>query len=380
MNHPDTQESISSSTPVRVPGKGPVMTILPILPLPQSLNRPPIQTDRLFIRPLRMDDLTGFHQLRSQREVMITTTQGRPDYNIKESQEALGVILSDNGRRVFTYGAFSLTGEFMGEGTINAKASVHGWPEIGCKFKREFWRQGYATEFLQAMIRAWWELPRAPQMHLVSSLFGGESFGCLAREQLCTLADHDNYRFRNLLGKLGFEEFGRWTGRDKREIQQPSEQVTMIKYRLPAPAPLIPIHIPSGSQCIHNNGNGSIYQFNGSLSFGGGLIIQSGHTIGGGPVVQGLDSVQNVPSFENIHNVPNLSNTQTAPLQNNWAIPNFGNTWNGQDGNQEVVNDQGVVVNDQGVMNDQGAVNELDSFDFSDIDLSIDPALLMFST
>ena len=69
------------------------------------------------------------------------------------------------------------TGELIGEGGVHTLASADaGWPEIGYKFRREVWGRGYATEFLAALLAAWWALPRAAvEMAVAASTYSAST-------------------------------------------------------------------------------------------------------------------------------------------------------------------------------------------------------------
>jgi len=48
--------------------------------------------------------------------------------------------------------------ELIGHGGINVFTGY--WPSVWYVLKREHWGNGYASEFLEAVLRVWWELPR----------------------------------------------------------------------------------------------------------------------------------------------------------------------------------------------------------------------------
>ncbi|KAI6083503.1 acyl-CoA N-acyltransferase [Hypoxylon rubiginosum] len=207
---------------------------LPCIPLPSNSERKPIRTQRLVIRPLREDDLPAFHVLRSQAAAMTGTSQGRPDRNIDESRTALCDFLPPCDRTKFLLGVFlASTGEFMGEGGVHTmSSSVCGWPEIGYKFKEEFWGQGYATEFLAAMLEAWWKLPRSNTglRFLSSSIPEGSE----ASEQISAVTEVHDTKSQRVLEKVGFVEFIEWTEPDTQEHRL-GQPVTLVGYRLAAP-------------------------------------------------------------------------------------------------------------------------------------------------
>ncbi|KAI2616712.1 acyl-CoA N-acyltransferase [Hypoxylon sp. NC1633] len=214
-----------------------VGTTLPCAPLPPNSRRETIRTARLVLRPMRKDDLQAYHELRSQPEAMTGTSLGRPDRNIDETRAALNAFLSPNDSTAFLFGAFlASTGELIGEGGVQTlESSYCGWPEIGFKFRKEFWGQGYATEFLRALLDAWWKLPRShtrlrvlrPFIHTV-----GEA-EAEAVEQVFAEADALNIGSRRMLEKIGFVQFSEWTEPDTQEHRL-GQPLSLIGYKLSA--------------------------------------------------------------------------------------------------------------------------------------------------
>ncbi|KAI4869916.1 acyl-CoA N-acyltransferase [Hypoxylon rubiginosum] len=207
-----------------------VETTIPRVPLPPNSEREPIRTERLVIRPMREDDLLAYHGLRSQPEAMTGTMRGRPDRDVDESRAALRDFLSPNDEKTFLFGVFlASTDEFIGEGGVHTlESSTCGWPEIGYKFRKEFWGRGYATEFLGALLEAWWRLPRSnTRAHVASSSIpkGGDT-----TEQVTAIADVQNIGSRKVLEKLGFIRFVEWTEPDTQEHRL-GEPVTLVGYR-----------------------------------------------------------------------------------------------------------------------------------------------------
>ncbi|KAI1758663.1 acyl-CoA N-acyltransferase [Hypoxylon sp. FL1150] len=208
-----------------------VEATLPYLPLPSNSEREEIHTERLVIRPLREDDLPAYHVLRSQAAAMMGTMQGRPDRDINESRIALRGFLPPNDKKTFLFGVFlGFTGELIGEGGVyTMESSLCGWPEIDYKFKKEFWGRGYATEFLAAMLEAWWKLPRSATGLRVSSSSLPE--GSEACEQISAVTEMDNTASQRVLEKLGFVKFIEWTEPDTREHRL-GQPVTLLGYQL----------------------------------------------------------------------------------------------------------------------------------------------------
>ncbi|KAJ8133229.1 hypothetical protein O1611_g394 [Lasiodiplodia mahajangana] len=217
--------------------------------LPQSLglhdlcksNEPQteIRTKRLIIRPLTQSDLEAFHRLRSQSGFMKHTRNGRPDLDIRETQEKLKNLINaplrPDALPFYTYfGIFSkATGELIGDGGVHILASpACGWPEFGCKFGSGYCDSGYGTEFLRAFTTWWWDLPRYREdgadgprkpvpvrlrVHPDSVVWAdsGDEYLCMdeskqAVEQLYAWVAPDNYASQRMAIKGCLEHFTTW--------------------------------------------------------------------------------------------------------------------------------------------------------------------------
>ncbi|KAK6383764.1 hypothetical protein LTS17_003056 [Exophiala oligosperma] len=129
-------------------------TTRPVFPVPAS----PIKTLRLLLRPVRQSDLTGFHILRTQPEVMKWTSQGRPDLDEQATQAWMNLFLPPNDAVTFNFAIeeMSKPGEVIGiMGCYIAEP-----PEVGYMLVKEVWGMGYATEALEGWLHAYWQLPR----------------------------------------------------------------------------------------------------------------------------------------------------------------------------------------------------------------------------
>ncbi|KAI1440335.1 acyl-CoA N-acyltransferase [Annulohypoxylon stygium] len=211
-----------------------VKTLSPKVPLPPNSQRELIRTKRLVIRPMREDDLQAYHELRSQPEAMMGTSRGTPDQNIEESQLAMLDFLSPEDKCKFLFGVFlESTGELIGEGGVhNLRSFLCGWPEIGYKFKREFWGQGFATEFLEAFLDAWWKLPKWETERRVcpSSLHNMKGPQPIrVGEQVCAYAEENNIGSRRVLEKVGFRQFSQLIDPGPPGLQE--QLVTLVGYQ-----------------------------------------------------------------------------------------------------------------------------------------------------
>ncbi|XXH02422.1 hypothetical protein Hte_008797 [Hypoxylon texense] len=193
-----------------------VKTFLPTRPLPPSSGRKPIHTERLILRPFTEDDVDGLHVIHRQPEVMKYTNRGRIDDDKEVTRASMGRFLPPND--VHTYGnaiCLASTGEIIGTGGIARPEQMFGWPEVGYIFKKEAWGQGYATEFLKAMVNFWWTLPRSEiELGVDAQTVDGSGE---APEMLTAMVEADNIGSQRVLQKVGFREFKRWTEPDNRE-------------------------------------------------------------------------------------------------------------------------------------------------------------------
>jgi RimJ/RimL family protein N-acetyltransferase len=146
---------------------------LPERPLPPNADRPHFKTDRLLIRPFLSSDLEAFHALRSvaatQNE---STTRGRPDRDLDESKQNLEWFQAEDQHHWY-FGAFlQSTGELIGEGGL---PDCDGWrsgrPEAEFLIRPEHCRKGYGTEFWNAVMTSWWDLPREKRRYQLHPFF-----------------------------------------------------------------------------------------------------------------------------------------------------------------------------------------------------------------
>lgn len=138
---------------------------LPTRPIPSLSERPQISTKRLIVRPMLLSDLDGLHELRQRPELQDhSRTRGRPDHNKEETRQHLQNLTDDDQNHWYFGGFLQSTGELIAEGGLpdcNVMASsASGWPEAEFFVLPEYWRQGYGTEFFNAVMDAWWDLPR----------------------------------------------------------------------------------------------------------------------------------------------------------------------------------------------------------------------------
>ena len=110
------------------------------------------ETNRMLVRKLTPEDLTGFHEMQSNPNVM-KYVDGNPK-SLKEHQLELQDLISkydENGNDFWIYAVVSKAdNSFLG--TIAFVKDDLGNDEIGYRFLEKYWNLGYGTEVLNGMI------------------------------------------------------------------------------------------------------------------------------------------------------------------------------------------------------------------------------------
>ncbi|CAI7620173.1 unnamed protein product [Penicillium pancosmium] len=178
-----------------------VKTSLPTSPLPTNHARSTLTTDRLLLQPLAASDL--------------------------EAIDKLNNFLPPNDTKTFNYAiCLKETGEFIGMGGCHLFPAEHGWPEVGYMLKKEFWGQGLASEFLNAWLRAWKELPRSErESNVAREMVNSEGS---VQEHLIAITEEANSGSQRVLLKAGFEKFREF---DEEDVSQPDGIIKLIAFR-----------------------------------------------------------------------------------------------------------------------------------------------------
>ncbi|RFU82162.1 acyl- n-acyltransferase [Trichoderma arundinaceum] len=217
-----------ASSPASKPNWRIVKTAVPVRPLPLNSSRPPVTTDRLIIRALVPEDVHELHILRTQPEVMANNPQGRIDRDLEETRPKLNPFLPPNDEATYNFAiCLKETGEMIGIGGCHMFKSMFGWPAIGYMFRKEFWGQGLATEFVKGWLDMWCKLPReAAELEVDSrTLQDGDEE---TPEQVIAFTLLDNLGSQRVLEKSGFERFVAW---EEADLRNPAVQVTLLGYR-----------------------------------------------------------------------------------------------------------------------------------------------------
>lgn len=189
-----------------------VRTTVPPLPL-QAPGQPTcVETSRLILRPFSQNDLDDLHKLRTQMEVMKWTPRRAIDDSIEKTQAFLDAKIAAQGTSSLSFViCLASTGEVIGTGGVHSRTGRLGWPEIGYMLRKEFWGQGYASEFLRGFTQHWWSLPRAEEEVEVegASIVADYRNGLLVTECLAAVTDVDNFGSQKVMEKHGFERVKR---------------------------------------------------------------------------------------------------------------------------------------------------------------------------
>lgn len=151
---------------------------------------PTLQTERLIIRPLTLDDVEDFYEMDSQPSVHLYLNQS-PLQSLDEAKEYINSILQQYeihgvGRvAVIEKSTNKLIGwtgfKFIDEPMNNRVNFL----DLGYRYRHEAWGKGYATEAASACIKYYYENLTHLPIHAITHV--------------------DNKGSRNVLEKVGFE-------------------------------------------------------------------------------------------------------------------------------------------------------------------------------
>jgi RimJ/RimL family protein N-acetyltransferase len=113
-------------------------------------------------------------------------------------------------------------------GCYRLDSGVYGWPVIGYMFRREVWGRGIATEFLEAWLGMWRELPREEREVLVHPASVVMSEAGKAEEVVTAFLVEGNAASRRVLEKCGFEKFH---ARREADLRDPKMEVELVGFR-----------------------------------------------------------------------------------------------------------------------------------------------------
>ena len=170
-------------------------------------NTPTIETERLNLRPLILDDMDLLVDLDSDSEVMrYITTDGKPqtkEHYEKRIPELLNYMKDNPGLGLWL--AFSKSSnEFIGW-YILKHLPHNGEVEVGFRIKKKFWGKGYSTEAGKALLT--------------------HGFETLGLKKIAAIVRPDNFASQAVIKKIGLHEKGKgvWYGIECRyfELEKP---------------------------------------------------------------------------------------------------------------------------------------------------------------
>jgi RimJ/RimL family protein N-acetyltransferase len=205
---------------------------LPVLPFPDACE---VRTRRLVLRKFRPGDLESLFQLRSHPDVAAWTPSGKPETDIEATRKVLaGWIEGQNAKNFKLAICLASTGELIGQGGVHSRQGELGWPEVGYALRREYWGNGYATEFLRAFLDLWWNLPRVESEIRADNqtLPAGCRDGDAANECLVAVTVEENQGSRGVLTKGGMQVAKIWRVQDLRDE---TKMVDLLCYTMTRP-------------------------------------------------------------------------------------------------------------------------------------------------
>lgn len=114
---------------------------------------PEIETERLFLRQVQLDDIQIYHQMRTDSQVMQYMDVPKPN-SIEVTQQKINDEIESFTKKESVYWTLILKSakEFIGVGGFWRLIKPHYRAELGYQILPEFWRQGFAEEACRVII------------------------------------------------------------------------------------------------------------------------------------------------------------------------------------------------------------------------------------
>jgi RimJ/RimL family protein N-acetyltransferase len=191
-----------------------VKTTLPACPYPPLRSREHIETERLLLRPLQDSDADAMHVLRTQPEVMIWTSVGRPDADMEATKKNMSLRYPPHDVSNYDFAiCVAKTGELIGVGGSHQRQGELGWPAVGYMLRKEAWGKGYGTEFLKGFLKAWWQLPRE-EVEIEVDKDTVDGGGAFEQERIVAVTVEENKASQNVMSKCGLTLAKIWEEED----------------------------------------------------------------------------------------------------------------------------------------------------------------------
>ena len=152
-------------------------------------STPTLETERLLLRPLAMDDMDLMVDLDSDPEVMRFITDGKPQTKEHYKKRMPEVIkyMSENPGLGLWVTFIKDSNEFIGW-YILKHLPDDGEVEVGFRIKKKFWNQGYSTEAGKKLLT-----------------YGFETLGL---KRIAAIVRPDNFASQAVIKKIGLKENG----------------------------------------------------------------------------------------------------------------------------------------------------------------------------
>jgi len=176
----------------------------PIFPTPAKA----FTTARLLLRPFTVEDVAEFHVLRTQPEVMITTSVGKVDEDHAATRAWMDRYLHPNDSKTFIFAVEQLHTPGVIVGSVGSHLDEP--PTLGYMLRKEFWSYGYATEAVQGWLKEYWKLPRR-ELEMQDTMPEHAQLhwqGDAAREAIIACIESGNTGSTKVIQKCGFTPTG----------------------------------------------------------------------------------------------------------------------------------------------------------------------------
>ena len=150
-----------------------------------------IETERLWLRPWRQEDVAPFHAMGQDAEVMRYLGPLVTHKEAKAAHDRMVACQSEHGM-CFWAVERQADGAFIGFcGLKPGKPPIEGEVEIGWRLARDAWGQGYAREAAAASLAWGWANLHAPAVAAVTVLANVRSWGLMERLGMRRFPDQD---------------------------------------------------------------------------------------------------------------------------------------------------------------------------------------------
>ena len=111
-----------------------------------------LKTERLTLRPFRLEDAATAHRLFGTDEDMYRYSGWNPYATVEDAERFIKTTLEDNDPRAYCF-AVEHAGKIVGNiGAYNYEEALKR-VEVGCAIAKDFWGEGFATEALKAVLQ-----------------------------------------------------------------------------------------------------------------------------------------------------------------------------------------------------------------------------------